>query len=346
MGDMLDKSLFDLVNTYVTFPSGMSLDGWSRCYCEVCGDGRRQKGPRGGWKFEGDFVTYHCFNCGIKGNFSPDREFPFSKDMRKILDSFDIPKKEYLAVAYANKIDSDKRDGEGYKVPEKKFFPLKFFDIPKHFYLLEDADLDNAIANSAKKKLLKDYSLSVDSYPFYLSTGVAGVGENKAQVKGLLNRIIIPYFKNNRMIYYQARAIEDDIKPKYYNMDIPKTNIIFNMDALYQHMDRPLYVFESAFDAIHVNGVAVMENNITSNQIEILNKSPRRKVVVPDRGGDSNKLVEIGLEQGWGLALPELGTGNKDLCEGINKFGKLFIINSLVNKTYFDREARLMSRIV
>lgn len=342
---MLEKTLFDLINTYIVFPHGIFLDGWSRCYCEVCGDGQRKKGPRGGWKFEGDFVTYNCFNCGVKGNFSPDREFPLSKDMPKILDSFGIPKKEYLSAAYINKLDPNKKDSD-HKTPERKFFPLKFFDIPSHFYLLEDADLDNTIANDAKKKLINDYSLTSSSYPFYLSTGIAGSGENKTHTKNLTNRIIIPYFKNGRMIYYQARTIDDVTSPKYLNMDIPKTNIIFNMDALYQNIDRPLYVFEGVFDALHVGGVAVMENNLTSNQIEILNKSPRQKVIVPDRGGDSNKLVEIGLEQGWGIALPEIGTGNKDLCEGIAKFGKLFIIHSLVQKTYYGREARLMSRIV
>lgn len=343
---MLDKSLFDLINTYIAFPFGMPSDGWARCFCEVCGDGSRKKGPRGGWKFEGDFVSYHCFNCGVDANFSPDREFPFSKDMRKVLDAFGIPKKEYLAVAYANKVFSEKKDADTLKVPEKKIPPLKFFDIPPHFYLLRDAGLDNTVASAARKYLYKEYRLSEESYPFYLSTGQAGAGEKSAQVKNLVGRIIIPFFKNNKMIYYQARALDDETKPKYLNMDIPKTNIIFNMDVLYRNTDRPLYVFEGVFDAMHVDGVAVMENNVTSNQIEILNKSPRPKVVVPDRNGDSKKLVEIALEEGWGIAIPEIGTGSKDLCEGIQKFGKLFVINSLVRKTYYGREARLMSKII
>lgn len=342
---MLDKNIFDLISSYVVFPHGISSQEWSRCYCEVCGDGRRQKGPRGGWHFEGDFASYHCFNCGIKGSFSSEREFPISKDMYKILDSFGVPKKEYLAVAYSRKINSEKNDVE-FKIPEKKFIPIKFFDIPSHFYKLDEASLDNPMANQAKRKLIDDYGLTASSYPFYMSTGVADSGENKASIKNLVNRIIIPYFKNGKMIYYQARAIDDTTLPKYLNMDVPKTNIVFNADVLFKDIDRPLYVFESAFDAIHVNGVAVMENNMTSNQIEVLNKSPRKKVIVPDRGGDSKKLVELGLEEGWGLALPEIGSGNKDLCEGILKFGKMFILYSLVNRTYYGREARLMSKIV
>ena len=148
------------------------------------------------------------------------------------------------------------------------------------------------------------------------------------------------------MIYYQARSLDDNAQKKYLNMEIPKTNIIFNMDQLYRNYDRPLYVFEGAFDAIHVDGVAVMENNMTSNQIEILSKSPRKKVIVPDRKGDSKKLAQQAVELGWGIALPEIGSSNKDLCEGILRFGKLHILNSLVTKTYYGKEARLMASFV
>ena len=334
---MLDKSISDLIFSYVIFPKGTNNSGWSKCYCEVCGDGSRKKGPRGGWAFDGDAAFYRCFNCGIDANFDPNREHPFSKNMRKVLDSFGIPAKEYNAVAYANKLTAD-----NIKSPEKKNeLSTKYFSIPDHFYLLKDASLDNVIANNARKFLREHYALTQNSHSFYLSTGES----DKPHEKGLAGRLIIPYFKNGKLIYYQARAL-DDSKPKYLNMDTPKKNVVFNMDQLYKNLERPLYVFEGAFDAIHANGIAVMENNMTTNQIEILNKSPRRKVVVPDRGGDSRKLVDIALENDWGISLPELGSGSKDLCEGIIKFGKLHVINSMVQKTYFGKEAKIRSQFI
>lgn len=266
---MLNKSVSDLVSSYVNFSHGMNSKGWSRCFCEVCGDGSRKKGPRGGWVFEGDMAFYHCFNCGIDGNFDPNREHPFSKDMRSIFDAFGIPAREYNAIAYANRSNSKNND---LKKPESKFIPVQFYDIPDHFYPLQDAPLTNVIANEARKKLREKYALTQDAYPFYLSTGQVKDDDirNVAHARALMNRIIIPYFKNGKMIYYQARSLDDNAQKKYLNMEIPKTNIIFNMDQLYRNYDRPLYVFEGAFDAIHVDGVAVMENNMTSNQIEIL----------------------------------------------------------------------------
>ncbi|QDJ96363.1 DNA primase [Xanthomonas phage Xoo-sp13] len=344
---MSDKSVSDLVNSYVNFSYGINPKGWSRCYCEVCGDGKRTKGPRGGWIFEGDMAFYNCFNCGVDGNFDPHREHPFSKDMRKIFEAFGIPQREYNAVAYADKMSADKSNNV--KKPEKKFIPVQYFDIPEHFYPLADAALDNVVANAARKFLREKYALTQDSYPFYLSTGIVK-NEDIRQVaiaKTLAGRLIIPYFKNGKMIYYQARALDNKSPKKYINMDVPKTNIIFNMDQLYRNLDRPLYVFEGAMDAIHVDGVAVMENNLTVNQIEILNKSPRRKVIVPDRNSDSSKLIDLGvIEQGWGVSLPEIGSSSKDICEGILKFGKLHVLNSLVKKTYFGQEAKMMCRFV
>ncbi len=341
---MLDKSISDLVNSYVTFNYGMNSKGWSKCYCEVCGDGSRKKGPRGGWLFEGDMAFYHCFNCGVEGNFDPNREHPFSKDMRSIFDAFQIPSKEYNVIAYANKVTGKK--GEA-KKPEHKQLAVQYHDVPDHFYLLNEAPLTNTIANEARKFLRENYALTQDSYKFYLSTGQTKDDDirNSAHVKALAGRLIIPYFKNGRLIYYQARTLGDSPK-KYLNMEVPKANIIFNVDQLYRNMDRPLYIFEGPFDAMHVNGVAVMENHLTSNQIEILSKSPRKKVVVPDRRGDSKKLAQQAIELGWGIALPEIGSNNKDLCDGILRFGKLHILNSLVSKTYYGQQARLMSAFV
>ena len=76
---MIDYSVEDLARKYVNFRHGIS-NGWNMTYCEVCGDGSRTKGPRGGWLFTdgGETCFYHCFNCGNKENFSTKREHAFS----------------------------------------------------------------------------------------------------------------------------------------------------------------------------------------------------------------------------------------------------------------------------
>lgn len=343
------STLRDLLQTYVTFYN-RSRDSWERCYCELCGDGSRTKGPRGGWLFEGDMAAYRCFNCGAKATFDPNREYPFSREMRDILKAFGVPEVEYNYIAYKGKLDRKDRDTgvDESDEPAKKFIPLKFFDVPRHFYSLAEADSSNVIATLARQKLWDKWRLKDTDYPFMLSTGETNSfdANDRATAKALFNRIIVPFYKNGKMMYYQARAIDDDNPKRYINMDVQKTNVIFNMDVLYRDMDRPLYIFEGAMDAIHVNGVAVMEDNLSEQQIDILNKSPRRKVVVPDQNQQRTRgkgnLVELGVyQEGWGLALPQLGSGTKDLSEGIKRYGKLHVIKSLIDNTFFDDEARL-----
>ena len=61
----------DVVRGHVAFTGRVSSKGWSSTYCEVCGDGKRTQGPRGGWLFVDEIAFYNCFNCGVEGNFDP-----------------------------------------------------------------------------------------------------------------------------------------------------------------------------------------------------------------------------------------------------------------------------------
>lgn len=334
----------------------MNYSDWNKCYCEVCGDGSRTKGPRGGWLFNGDMAFYRCFNCGCKGSFDPNRDFPICKDMRKVLVAFGIDPKDAMFLSYKNKM-ADEKSSESSEDEEPVVKPyinlyVKTYDTPDYFYPLLNANNDIAVA--AREKLWEKYGLKDTSYPFYLSSGVTKSDDPKEKLiaKALMNRIIIPYFKKDELMYYQGRSLEDSDNQRYLNMNVPKTNIIFNIDALYRDFDRPLFIFEGAMDAIHVDGVAVMENNLSASQIEILNRSSRRKVIVPDVPQHTtkvkeNRLIQLGVfEQGWGIAIPELGTGSKDLCEGIKRYGKLFVLKSLMENTFFGNEAKMRANLL
>ena len=97
---MIDTNIEDIVRKYVNFRHGVSGAGWNTVYCEVCGDGSRTKGPRGGWIFSdaGQTAFYHCFNCGCNENASTNRDIVFSSGMRDVLDKFGIPSTDYNAL--------------------------------------------------------------------------------------------------------------------------------------------------------------------------------------------------------------------------------------------------------
>lgn len=329
---MIEKTIEDVVRSHLHFKS-TSNAGWNTLYCEVCGDGGRTKGPRGGWKFEGEFCVYRCFNCGISANFSSDREHPYSQNMWKVFEAFGIPEPEHKAVAYKNALKKDK----DFEKPKKLELKFETLPIPDHFYKI------NSTKNAMTEKailFLKERGIEPHSYPFYLSTGVSKQGpKEEAMAKSMFNRLIIPAFHKENMIYFQARNLDEENKKrqKYLNPAIPKSNIIYGYDKLYKDLDSPLYITEGFFDSHHLDGVAVLENKMSQIQIDMLSRSQRRKIIVPDRTDkkdqkkhdDGKELIRQALELGWEVSFPTFG-GLKDVSASVKAYGRLQTINDIV----------------
>lgn len=337
MSLIADNTIEDIVRANVSFSHGAARNGWNRVYCAVCGDGSRTKGPRGGWLFQDEMCFYHCFNCGVDGNFDPNRDIAYSKDMSKIFNSFNIPRDQISSIVFKKKVA---KTGPAAK-PKREKIAIKPIEIPNHFYKLNEADTDDLIAIKARE-YLQNRHIDPSSYPFYLSTGVSHTDDpaDISLAKSLRNRLIIPSMRNNKMVYYIARSLDPNSKLKYLNASVPKTNIIYGFDKLYTNIKIPLFVQEGFFDAYHLDGVAVLQNKMTKDQIDILEKSPRMKVVVPDRHGDSKKLAEQALDLGWGLAIPDIGAC-KDTNEAIIKYGKLYVIDSIMKNIKTGRAAEM-----
>lgn len=327
----------ELVRRYVNFSHGVDSKGWNTVYCEFCGDGSRRKGPRGGWLFTdgGDTCFYHCFNDGCTGNFSTNREHPFSKDMRGIFDAFGIPEAEYNGLLF-------KRNKTNSKIATPVVAPQTILEMPDHFALLKD--MNTVDAKAAKAFLRSEYALNCSQYSFYLATGVTASTEmiDKAEANRIRGRLIIPYYKNGKLIYYQARDVTKTSNQKYISPEMPKTNILFNMDQLYRSTEAPLYVVEAAQDAIHLNGIGTLGNEVSSSQIHLLKSSNRRKVLVPDFNGTSNKLMEQFIDLEWEVSIPNYRSKFKDVSEAVVNYGKLYTAYDISTNILPPRNAKLM----
>lgn len=329
----------DLIRDHVHFTGGPQ-NGWWPCYCEVCGDGSRTKGPRGGWLFQDEMAFYNCFNQGdCQGSYDPEREHHLSNGMYAALEAFGVPMKDYKLLSLKNKQEGGSTD----KKVDIRRVPLNPIPVPSHFYLLSEADDDDIIAAKAREHLAWR-NIKPEKYPFYLSTGLANKNEGVREValaKSLRNRLIIPAFRGDKLLYWQARDLDGKAKEKYLNPDIPRSNIIVGMDRLYEDVKAPLFVTEGIFDALHLNGVAVMENKLTSQQAELLKRSPRRKVIVPDRKGDSKKLAMDGISEGFGVSIPNWG-GEKDVDDAVRRYGRLYVAKSIIDNIKFGAAAKLV----
>jgi hypothetical protein len=322
---MFDKTIEDIVKENVTFLD--NAKEWTKCSCPLCNDGKSHN-PRGGWLFNDEMASYNCFNCGTKGTFDPNREYAFSKDMKHILEGFNVPLSECYAIIFS------KNDNKKIK-PSIPKVVVSTLEMPKYFYKLEDGNPENIIVQKAYAELSRR-NIDPASYPFYLSNGITKDGpRHEAIAKAMMNRLIIPFFNaDNELIFYQGRSLDKQSTMKYLNADVPRGNIIYGMDRLHSDINKPLFVCEGFFDAFHLKGVSLQENNITTGQIELLKKSPRKKVWVPDKGSDSSRVVDAFCKLNWHIAVPEFGSSCKDVDDSIRKYGKLHTVQQIMSNIY------------
>jgi DNA primase len=113
-------------------------------------------------------------------------------------------------------------------------------------------------------KMVNDYSL-----------GICRMGAYK-------DRIIIPDFNDDGgLIYWQARAIDDTVKPKYLNASNSRSGLtLFNFWRAKKH--DMIVLTEGPFDAMRVgfNGVATYGHSIKNGQRKLILNSPVKEVVL------------------------------------------------------------------
>lgn len=335
----IDETMSDIVEDKVEF-ADQAHSGWRSTYCAVCGDGSRTKGPRGGWYLDGDNVRYNCFNCGIKGAFTPEEEIPMSRAMKQIFQAYGIT--EYGRILFKYR-DSD---NSGKIIKEIKKDPLKdmlknSFDKPDYLIPLKDV-LETDIGKDCVE-FLKTKFLTVDDHEFYISSGKTDSDNPKTKIDAKItkNRLIIPIKYHDKFLALQARDIYGNSNKKYINIG-HISNAIHGLDSL---TDEHKYIFvtEGVWDALHLNGVALITNQLNKVQADILNSFDKEKVVVPDRGERHNTMADKAVEeQGWGITAPRELRNCNDVVDAIEKYGELYTIHMLMNGVSLGDRAKLI----
>lgn len=308
---MIDQlRLSDLIHDRI--PLKPISTGWEVCRCPLCNDYK----DRGGFKFEDNNIVYSCFNCSKKTVYE---EFggKISRNFRQVLNAFGIEDEDINRVV--NSVMFSKKEENKTITLEKLTkvstatptiqLPSKTFQLGHHPEFL---DYQEKLV-----KYLDDRKVDLNKYDFFFSL------EPK-----LVNRVIIPYYRNGHLIYWQARSIDDTEKKRYDNASAPRTTIMFNIDQLMSYSNLPLFVCEGVFDAMMVDGVALLGSTINASKAELLSKSKRRLVFVIDKDNNGKVLAEDVLERGWEITFsPE---GSADLNESVRRFGNSWTNYELV----------------
>jgi hypothetical protein len=280
--------------------------GWISFNAPCCGDKRQ----RGGFIVNaGDAVSYHCFNCGFKASWQPGRHV--SQKMSKLMRLFNI----------GDDIISQLRL-EALRLNETSATEVRSI-VPKfdHRELPPDSKPINDWLDEMPDKLLPvlEYiasrKLYLDYYPLYWTPKI-----------GFSNRVIIPFYFNDEIVGYTARAISD-VKPKYLSEQQP--GYVFNLDN--QDNDRQfVIVCEGPFDAISIDGCALLGAEIKDSQNWLLKQLGKEIVLVPDRDHEGPRTIEQALEYGWSVSMPDWPEGIKDVNDAMCKLGRLATLQLIV----------------
>ena len=116
-----------------------------------------------------------------------------------------------------------------------------------------------------------------------------------------------------------ARFI-DNRQPKYISDTQP--GYVFGSD-LQKESWTQVIVVEGVFDALAINGLAVLHNDINPLQAQLITSQRKDITVVPDQDAAGMALVDRAVELGWAVSMPQWPPGVKDVNDAVISMGKL-----------------------
>lgn len=273
---------------------------------------------RGGIKFDGQTNwSYHCFNCGYTCNFVMGRAI--SIKARSLLlwcgvDQEQVQRWSLESLQHKDILDFTQRKHHKSKI---QFEELK----------LPDGEILST--SNPTHKRFTDYlagrHIRAEDYPLLITPAERG---------RYRDRIVIPYTFKDKIVGYTSRFIDGQL-PKYINEQQP--GYVFGYD--FQRPDwQVCIVVEGIFDALSINGCAIMHNTINDEQAMLLAQLNRKIIVVPDRDAAGLEICERALELGYSVSMPDWHPDIKDANDATARYGKLATTMSIL-------QAATMSKI-
>lgn len=309
-----------------------NVKGWYPVLCKVCND-HGKKGKRAAFIFTTHGGTYNCFNCGHVAVYEPSDNKTPSKPMIIVFDSFGVVKSDWAKLSLDALTSEYTQIVQVYQSIEPDEISLLPF-----FYRLNDDINDDWCQYSIE--YLNHRRIDWQSYPFYCVKQ-----DSHPMNSRWYGRLIIPIYKDNKLIFYQGRDLTDIHQKKYLSASVPRDNVLYGYNELMNYSTDPVYVVEGWFDAYMINGVAVFGNKLTKPQIQWLNKSRRPKIVIPDRLGSGYILAEQAIELGWSVSTLDKYDDCKDVNESITKHGLLYTMRTISQNTVSGNIAKVATKL-
>lgn len=311
---------------------GANSKGW-RTFNAVCcthnGESADSRGRGGVIANPDGGVSYSCFNCNFKTGYVPG--YSLSAKFRKLLRWLNVDDLEIHRLAIEALREKERQELLGLVKPDVKkeevktnFIPhqlppgaLTFYEIVAWHELQSSSDYSQHMVDAVK--YVYDRKIDMKKYDFYITDDTSYKMDK---------RVVVPFKWKNKVIGYSARALNESIKPKYVtHVD---NGFVFNMDA--QQKDwQFVIVCEGIFDALSIDGVAIMKSDMTKLQIELIESLDREVIVVPDWNKSGQHLIDVALANNWSVSFPVWAETCVDINDAVSKYGKLFVLKTILD---------------
>jgi hypothetical protein len=300
--------------------------GFHDVHCQVCHD----KIPRGAFRFDASSVGYTCFHCGAAARYE-EGTGRLSKNFRGILYAFGITREDLMALPSSilaapkeeSAITLDSLQTSSFATPSISL-PEKCFSFGVNHHEELQVPLLEYLEKRCIDPLACDARFSLDTR--------------------YRRRVIIPFYRGADIIYWQARAIDDEVVPRYLNAPVARDAIIYGYSALNAPDPTPLFVTEGVFDAITLNGICILGSSLNEVKIQLLKSSSRRIIFIIDSNTAGENLAHKALAHGWEVTM--VHPGAVDANRSVQLYGLPFTVYSLLknttrNRIEFDLQMRL-----
>ena len=314
------------------FSAKKTRDG-QKFNCPMCikqGEPRLDTKSRGGLKINPDGFIYHCFNCKFSAGYQEG-----TKPTKKCLSLLTT-----LGVNI-NEIPLEIRLGK------KATYVKKIVEVPSHYSKIELPENSKCILDLIEQGYTDP---NFDQVVEYLSTEASYLIFNRRaywspSTESMMNkRFILPFYFNGNIVGWTSRYYKKKVMsniPKYI-MERPE-NYIYNMDILKNNKEYVLLV-EGPTDAEAVGGIALMTNKINDIEAEILHRSRKKVIVIPDMEKTGESLVSDAGKYGFHVALPQWAKDIKDPAEAVKEYGKFYTLKTIFDSTCAGSTLELETR--
>lgn len=271
--------MLDILN-YLPGKRKQTPSGWISFNAPCCGDKR----GRGGLKVTEQGWSYHCFNCNKTAGFVLGKPVGFKA--KSFLSLLNVPESEINALNLES---------------------LRHRSI--HGILDDRAKVANALTNIEFEES-DDFppasELITQEHPFYWKylrdrrvpedfpamTTIRTDG-----IHWVRPHVTIPFTHDGKIVGWTARFLDNKV-PKYINHMQP--GYVFGTEL--QHSDwQYVIVVEGIFDALCIDGVAVMHNTVNDTQARLIRNLGKEVIVVPDQDRAGLELIDRAVELGLSL---------------------------------------------